>query len=340
MSQGPNADTMARLDALMRQLNQVEASVGGRGKPKMGAAGIACIVVLVIVAVLLIGGGVCYSCRDTLAEYGFVLPAQLLGTSAAAAATAKAGLAKPKQAPPSSSSLASSSAASRTRAQLKQAVRKAPQRLVAAAASATAKARQNARLKAKTVLASANKPASASAPLLRPARRSGPAAASLMATTPRQKKQQQPAKKVSFAVNNANNRTLKLASKSLRSKPASTGLLGNARKALHTKDQILQGVRLSASQASTSARRTTQLASAGSVFSQAKRSISQVDPNLGLGRTHAQDFAVKRMREKLKAGQTVTPPIGAGQSQAWVAARDQVIAELKASGELPATFTY
>lgn len=344
MSQAPNADTMARLDALMRQLNQVEASVSGRGKPKMGAAGIACIVVLVIVAVLLIGGGVCYSCRDTLAEYGFVLPAQLLGTSAAAAATAKAGLAKPQQAAvPSSSSLASSSSASsRTRAHLRQAVRKAPQRLVAAASSATAKARQNARLKAKTVLASANKPALAAAPLLRPARRGGPAAASLMATTPRrqQQKQQQPAKKVSFAVNNANNRTLKLASKSLRSKPASTGLLGNARKALHTKDQILQGVRLSASQASTSARRTTQLASAGSVFSQAKRSISQVDPNLGLGRTHAQDFAVKRMREKLKAGQTVTPPIGAGQSQAWVAARDQVIAELQASGELPATFTY
>ena len=330
---------MARLDGLMRQLNQVETSVGGRSKSKMSAAGIACIVVLVIVAVLIIGGGVCYSCRDSLAEYGFVLPAQLLGTKSAAAKSASAPAAAAAAAP-SAKSLASA----RTRAQLKQAVRAAPKRLATAASSKAAAPRL------RTALASASsKQAHTTAPLLRPARRGGPAAASLMAATGpkrqqaanQQQQQRLTAKKVSFAVNTGatnNNRTLKLAGKSLSkssSKPASTGLLGNARKALHTKDQILKGVRLSASQASTSARRTTQLASSGSVFSQSKRSVSQVDPNLGLGRLHAQDLAVRRMREKLKAGQTLTPPVGAGQSQAWVSARDQVLAELQAAGELP-----
>ena len=335
MSQGPNADTMARLDALMRQLNQVEASVGGRSKSKMSAAGIACIVVLVIVAVLIIGGGVCYSCRDSLAEYGFVLPAQLLGTSTKSAPAKSASAPVAAAAAPLAKSLASA----RTRAQLKQAVRAAPKRLATKAAAP----------RLRTALASASsKQTAATAPLLRPARRGGPAAASLMAATGpklqqaahQQQQQRLTAKKVSFAVNTGatNNRTLKLAGKSLSkssSKPASTGLLGNARKALHTKDQILKGVRLSASQASTSARRTTQLASSGNVFSQSKRSVSQVDPHLGLGRLHAQDLAVKRMREKLKAGQTLTPPVGAGQSQAWVAARDQVLAELQAAGELP-----
>lgn len=87
--------------------------------------------------------------------------------------------------------------------------------------------------------------------------------------------------------------------------------MGTGRAALHTKDDIVKGVRLSQS---------TKVLSGIELGARHRTRVSHVDVHLGV-RTHPQTLAMARQQKRLQKDKDLGIPVGASVSQAWLDAR-------------------
>lgn len=94
----------------------------------------------------------------------------------------------------------------------------------------------------------------------------------------------------------------------------SKNTMGPGRAALHTKDDIVKGVRLSQGAA---------VLSGIELGSRNKTRVSHVDVNLGI-RTHPQTLAMARQQARLKREGDLGIPVGASVSQAWIDAKEMM----------------
>ena len=331
-------------EELQRRLESIQNSLQAfrnESSPKsstLGAGAVAGIAIAVVVVVMLVIGGVCYSCRDSMTD-----AMRLLGKSPARAAlTAKSAQGKGLQVPkaptqqvqqaqqPQAAQVQAVKLHLARQAQLQQ--QRKQQSAAAAKKASLAKARQNSQSKAgntSTITAprkflpeQPKQPAvgATQADRLRPAAATSKLQASRLAqgfaksSKPGNNKSTTKPKVVSFAAKAMDLNTNKPIN------TTSSSIMGKGRTARHTRDDIVEGVRM----AQTATNNNTQLGS--DVITTARRKVSPVYDYQGV-RKSSFERQIEKMRDAVKAGIPLVVPVGAGRSQAFQAVYDKLLEE-------------